>query len=1407
VNGDQAVPLSQPSQTFQNGFLGVMPPVGNRSLCFYECLLAGLALITLRTFAGPTEFADIAVINFAVFWTIPVPTERTGQNQPSVFHCPPNYVFVEYIILLRKGMLMMKAHLFAIMMRVVLALLVISGLASLSAASAGAQGGQAEWTVLSYYAADNNLEAEEMRDLTEVEIIGSSDKVNFVAIADRHPAYWTGSENWIGARYYRLEQDNNLFYIASPVAEELGDVNTGAPETLQQFIEWGVKNYPARHYALIINDHGGGWRGAASDETSDHAMLGLADLDRVLAGTLKSTGLDKFDLIVFDACLMGELEVWSVLAPYADYGVASEETTFGLKGLTEALMELVKNPTMSAMDLGKMLVDNFDEYYSQIGGGATLTMSEVDLNRMEGLQAAMDKLAIVLEKDMTTAETVLAVARGRAHSPAFAGENRDSYDTIDLRSFLLIVENLSETPEVVAAARQARDALGDAVVTYYAGEDVPSVGGLSFFFSVEPQLVDTYGDSLKPIPGAKDSPWIKFLKTYYARIPQAVEKPTVSRLKLARDTIATGEPAEIEAAVGGVGLQEISLVVGRVEGDALIAVDSNRIVLDEKEIVPGLKIPLWAPQDNEVAVSWDGVGWALSNGRRQVRAWVQASAPGSDKFAVPGYIHSVGGGTDLEGQLMFAVDLETGDSYYLGAFAQKEPGVMGPYTFEPGDAFIVNRQLISLKDGSVKEEKGGTLIIGETPPELLPSPVSNGTYAIGVRAVNLADEGTMELARVKVSNPRELAEYSEQSLSVATRPPSDWLVREEPGLITFTPDELSSVVAQIAVIYLEEVDIDLDRALKNLLDSMAENEGVSNITPGSYSDAQLAGYDARRLDYTFDLEGRGEVTGSMVAFVDYPRRRLYVLLSEAPSESMKDEQEGLDLVRNNMRLLPRVITQRDNSYTNQVMGFNLTHRSYWQVVERPAGNAVLFVTSSFDGVLGVQQRPGKRQPTASYNDVLIKLYLDENLIREDAFRAGNPANVTISGLKGRQVEYELRSEGKLFNGTVTAVTTRDGRGYILNAEMDTTSSRLDTLVRDLNEMQSSFAIFDPEASPVPNPGEGWKVYENEELHFGMAYQEGLEIKEDLSDPNFQAVSFISDEQRTIAIDVANIPLSPETAPNAETADKLAEAFIEEKVRESLKDVKVGTLEDMELAGIPARWVNYGGYAEVKIEGEPVELEMEGVVLVAPTPYGFAYLVNVILPTESTGGGRVDVRYIPSLLGTFTPFLQGLQPVSKVGIGGQELQTCDNAEIGLSITVPAAWRVGKEPHKVTFSATDEVGRAVEGYSLAVQDWGKQEALSPRELDEDLGSLLSSLEVESRSVETIAEPADATLGGWQGRSLEFIALTQGMELVDYTCIVVQGETGRLYWVVAAIPLKMLKEQEETMQLVLESIRFAR
>lgn len=92
-------------------------------------------------------------------------------------------------------------------------------------------------------------------------------------------------------------------------------------ETLRYFIDTAMTACPAEHYDLILWDHGGGLYGFGRDSVSGNIMS-----VRDVAAALENCGVDRFEAIVFDACLMGSVEVAAMLSPYCDYYAASEET-------------------------------------------------------------------------------------------------------------------------------------------------------------------------------------------------------------------------------------------------------------------------------------------------------------------------------------------------------------------------------------------------------------------------------------------------------------------------------------------------------------------------------------------------------------------------------------------------------------------------------------------------------------------------------------------------------------------------------------------------------------------------------------------------------------------------------------------------------------------------------------------------------------------------------------------------------------------------------------------------------------------------------------------------------------------------------------------------------------------------
>jgi hypothetical protein len=115
--------------------------------------------------------------------------------------------------------------------------------------NAGAPGAGADWTVMVYLAGDNNLDGAGVADLREMKKVGSSASVNVIAQFDRAGSRGTSK------RFY-LRKGTEL---PKDAVQDLGETDTGDPRVLCDFFHWGVKHYPARHYLLVIWNHGAGW--------------------------------------------------------------------------------------------------------------------------------------------------------------------------------------------------------------------------------------------------------------------------------------------------------------------------------------------------------------------------------------------------------------------------------------------------------------------------------------------------------------------------------------------------------------------------------------------------------------------------------------------------------------------------------------------------------------------------------------------------------------------------------------------------------------------------------------------------------------------------------------------------------------------------------------------------------------------------------------------------------------------------------------------------------------------------------------------------------------------------------------------------------------------------------------------
>ncbi len=159
--------------------------------------------------------------------------------------------------------------------------------------------------------------------------------------------------------------------------DDMGSKAMTDPANLSSFIQYCDRNFPANRNELILWDHGGGSvSGYGYDEkNAKSGSMSLAGINTAL----KNGGV-TFDFIGFDACLMATAETALMLDNYADYMIASEETEPGIGWYyTDWLTKLGSNTSMSTLDIGKNIVDDFVSQCAKKCKGQQTTLSVIDL--------------------------------------------------------------------------------------------------------------------------------------------------------------------------------------------------------------------------------------------------------------------------------------------------------------------------------------------------------------------------------------------------------------------------------------------------------------------------------------------------------------------------------------------------------------------------------------------------------------------------------------------------------------------------------------------------------------------------------------------------------------------------------------------------------------------------------------------------------------------------------------------------------------------------------------------------------------------------------------------------------------------------------------------------------------------
>jgi hypothetical protein len=316
----------------------------------------------------------------------------------------------------------------------------------------------ASWTFMVFVNADNNLEDAGLDDLLEMSEVGSTDEVNVLVQIDRAEGYTSAWGDWTGARRFHIERAADGGFVSRPLAD-LGEVDSGDWRTIADFVEWGATHYPAERNALVLWNHGEGWKSGQDplvkgvsydDESGNHLSIAGGDLEALVDESYGILG-QPLDLIGFDACLMQTWEVaWSA-STGADVMVASQEVE-GFDGwpYDTLLAELVAEPDMDGARLGSHIAETFQASKDR-------TLSVVDLGAIAPLTTALDGLAEALMESPEGTEPLMTAVDEAWRSTHNRGNK-------DLGQVLAALAAATGDDEVRSATKQAQDAVQDAIL-------------------------------------------------------------------------------------------------------------------------------------------------------------------------------------------------------------------------------------------------------------------------------------------------------------------------------------------------------------------------------------------------------------------------------------------------------------------------------------------------------------------------------------------------------------------------------------------------------------------------------------------------------------------------------------------------------------------------------------------------------------------------------------------------------------------------------------------------------------------------------------------------------------------------------------------------------------------------------
>jgi hypothetical protein len=417
-----------------------------------------------------------------------------------------------------------------------------------------------QWTIMVYLAGDNDLDSAGVDDLQEMKKVGSTDQLNVIAQFDR-----LGAKHATKRYYLRKGGATDKDVVAT-----LGETNMGDPKVLDNFLQWGIKTYPAQHYLVVLWNHGSGWDDEDIYRTARQmlkvnvqrkgatfaAVRGQAQ-GAIPFRQIRMVGAKRFRRALFSSSIAKAISPGKQSRAIAfddtskDFldNIEMKRVLSSAKKLLGRKIDILGMDAclMSMAEVGYQLRDSVNltvgseevepgdgwpydtvlaalakkptmspkelagaivkKYLASYAADSGVTLAACDLTKSATLAEAINQLAQVLKTNLADSEVKAAVIQARAQVQSY-----EVPEYVDLHDFCGLVKANCNRADVQSACTQVQDRLapGQFVIqSGYKGSTMQNSHGLAIYF---PQR--TISSLYATLDFTKQTSWDEFLQAY-----------------------------------------------------------------------------------------------------------------------------------------------------------------------------------------------------------------------------------------------------------------------------------------------------------------------------------------------------------------------------------------------------------------------------------------------------------------------------------------------------------------------------------------------------------------------------------------------------------------------------------------------------------------------------------------------------------------------------------------------------------------------------------------------------------------------------------------------------------------------------------------------------------------------------